>query len=481
MLRLIMLAPLLVLAAETALAQSSGRFHLVRSASGSKGAPDGGRFVLEDPRNVFQAGKDRQVMVTFEWQGPAGRHRCEGAWKDPSGKTVFTSEAQVDARGARFGVYWGLSLPDTVATGTWVVETRVDGELAGAHAFQVQSEPATVTPVRRPLAVAELYQRGLSQTLTLRALDATGAELGRTSGFFVAPDLVSTSFAGINAARAIRIVAPDSRQLETSEVVSWNRRDDWALLRFAGASAQPVERGKAPPRVGDRCFFLDSQGEGARVIVETTVIGQAGDELTLGDGASEASHGAPILDEYGDVVATLAGTGLLGATAIDANVLGSAYARGGRGSRARALAPATDAQGASKTLLDMETAGLFVKPLARTSHSVYGVLATGIQRQGRIPSPVNQTVRFSRSDGQCIPFVTWNPARKEDTTNHFELFDENNRRLGASEPMKTRLRPGEPFAQYWEIALASLKPGIYRIDLVLGPDPVWRTFFRVTD
>ncbi len=477
--RLILLVPLIVLAAETALAQSSGRFHLVRSSSGSKGAPDGGRFVFDDPRTVFQAGKDRQVMVAFEWQGPAGRHRCEGAWKDPSGKTVYTSEAEVNSRSTRFGVYWGLSLPDTVATGTWLVEARVDGEPAGVHAFQVQGDPVAAAPVRRALALAELYQRGLSQTLTLRTLDAKGVELGKTSGFFVAPGLVSTSFAGINAARVIRLLLPDSRQLETSDVVSWNVRDDWAILRFAGAPAQPVQRGKDLPRVGDRCFFLDAQGDGARVIVETTVIGQSGAEFRLGEGTSQASLGSPVFDEYGEVVGALAGPGLPGATLLDIHALGTV--QGMRGSRARWPAVATDSQAASKTLVEMEAAGLFVRPLAPTPHFVNGVLGTGIERQGRVPQAVNQKTRFSRSEGQCVPFVTWSPARKEDTTNHFELFDASNRRLAATEPRKAKLRPGESFVQYWEIDLASLQPGIYRVDVVMGPDPVWRTFFRVAD
>ena len=356
-------------------------------------------------------------------------------------------------------------------TESWRARTR----------FRCKANRGGGTPARRPLSVAELYKHGLSRTLTLRALDAAGAELGKTSGFFVAPDLVSTTFGGINAARAVRLVTADSKPLETSEVVSWNRRDDWAFLRFRGASAQPVERAKASPQVGDRCFFLDSQGEEARVIVETTVIGQAGDEYTLASSGSEASYGAPVFDEYGDVVATLAGTGLLGATVLDAHALGGTYTRGVRGARARPPAPATDSEGAASTLAEMEAAGLFVKPLARTQHSIYGVLGTGVQRQGAIPNAVNQTVRFSRSDGQCVPFVTWTPGKKEDTVNRFELFDENNKRLTASEPKKLRLRPGEPLFQYWEIALASLKPGVYRIDVVLGPDPVWRTFFRVSD
>jgi hypothetical protein len=140
---------LTLLDAATVLAQSSGRSHLVRSLSGSKGTQEGNRFLIEDPRVVFQAGTDRQVMVLFEWQGPPGRHRCEGRWKDPTGNVVFSSASEVEAPGPRFGVYWGLSIPDSVATGTWVLEAVVDGE------------PRACTPSRSsPTRAREPRRRG---------------------------------------------------------------------------------------------------------------------------------------------------------------------------------------------------------------------------------------------------------------------------------------------------------------------------------
>jgi hypothetical protein len=482
MARLILLALALALASLTSNAQSSGRFQLVRSISGSKGAPDGTRFVMEDPRSVFQVGKDRQVLVTFEWQGPAGRHHCEGAWKDPSGKTVFTSEAEVVARGTRFGVYWGLSLSDAVPIGTWVIETRVDGELAGAHTFQIQKDPtAAAVATKRSLTVAELYQRGQAESLTLVALDASGSQLGMTSGFFVGPDLVSTSFAGINAARTIRVLTPDQGQLETSEVVSWNKRDDWAMLRVPRASARPVERAVAPLQVGDRCFYLEAQGESGRVIIETTVIGKTGDDLTLAQTASEASLGAPIFNEYGEAAAALAGSGILGAGPLDYSALGELRRTSVRGARARAIVPPPDPGSASKTLLDIEQMGLFVRPLVHTPHFVSGVLGTGIERRGPVPVALNQRSRFSRADGQCVVFVTWIPEQKQDTTILFELFDEDNHRLAATDLKKARLRSRESFVQYWEFPLAPLRAGVHRVDVSLGPHPVWRTFFRLND
>jgi hypothetical protein len=80
-----------------------------------------------------------------------------------------------------------------------------------------------------------------------------------------------------------------------------------------------------------------------------------------------------------------------------------------------------------------------------------------------------------------VVFLTWVPAKKEDATTAFELFDADNRKLAASEPKRTRLREGESFVQYWGVPLATLKAGIHRVDVLIGVNPVWRTFFVVTD
>lgn len=484
-----MLSVALSLCLTSALPQTAGpapaRFTLIRSTSGSRGSAQGARFVMEDPRTVFHAGQDRQVLVLFEWQGPAGRHRCEGQWKDPSGRVVFTSSSEVEARGPRFGVYWGLSLPDRVATGTWVMEASVDGEPAGVHAFQILTGPSdpSSAPARRALTVAEIYERGLAQTLTLEVVDASGSLLATASGFFLARDLVSTTFASINGASKVRLAGADGRRLETNEVVSWNRRDDWAILRFREASGTPPVPSPDPPKVGDRCFFLDAQAEGDRVIVDTAVVGRSpAGELSLGDVAGEASHGGPVFNEFGEIVAKLVGSGIPGATILDLAGLGDGVRRApARGTRAQPLAPPPSEGAASRTLAELELTGAFVRPLARTPHFVSGVMGTGIEHQGKIPMATDQRLRFSRADGQAVVFVTWTPSGKEDTAIHFELYDADNRRLAATEPRKARLRSGQSFVQYWELRLAALKPGIHRIDVVAGTSPVWRTFFRLAE
>jgi len=252
-------------------------------------------------------------------------------------------------------------------------------------------------------------------------------------------------------------------------------------LRFPGAAGRPTPKATAGLAVGDRCYFFEAQREGARVIVETTVVGQspAGD-LALAQPAGEASNGGPVLNEYGEAAATLAGGGVFGAGLLDAMGINDGARRiEVRGGRARPLPAVPEANAPSKTLQELEQAGLFVRPVVRSSHFVSGVLGTGVEKRGPVPVATGQRSRFARGDGKCVAFVTWSPGRKEDTTTRFELFDEEGRLRGASDPKKLRLRQGESFVQYWEINLAALQAGVYRVDVVAGPDPLWRTFFRV--
>jgi len=93
------------------------QFQFVRSASGSKGTPSGGRFSMEDPRTVFYVPEDRQVIVYMEWEGSPGKHHIEGFWKDPDGKVVTLSDFEYEAKDKRFGAFWTLSLADTTPIG----------------------------------------------------------------------------------------------------------------------------------------------------------------------------------------------------------------------------------------------------------------------------------------------------------------------------------------------------------------------------
>ncbi|HJZ67419.1 MAG TPA: hypothetical protein VKF81_04670 [Blastocatellia bacterium] len=51
-----------------------------------------------------------------------------------------------------------------------------------------------------------------------------------------------------------------------------------------------------------------------------------------------------------------------------------------------------------------------------------------------------------------------------------------------TKPSKIDLKPGSsPTYQWWQANISSLKPAIYRIDVLLDSSPVWRAFFKVRE
>ena len=106
-------------------------FRVVRSVSGSKVLEQGGRYAIEDPRTVFYAPADKQIVVYFTWEGAPGPHHFEGLWKNPDGKIAMTSDFDYKPEQPRFGAYFKMLLGETPVPGNWTLEARIDGESAG--------------------------------------------------------------------------------------------------------------------------------------------------------------------------------------------------------------------------------------------------------------------------------------------------------------------------------------------------------------
>jgi hypothetical protein len=172
------------------------KFRVIRSVSGSDGAQQNGSYVIRDPRTVFYIPQDHRVIVYFEWEGPPGLHHFEATWKGPGGKTTSISEFDYEAKQRRFGGYWNMALTDTTPTGLWTLQASVEGELTGAHTFQVIAGPGVVTaePVRAPLTPAALYEKALISTVSIENRNTQGQMLNVGSGFFIGKGLVLTAF-----------------------------------------------------------------------------------------------------------------------------------------------------------------------------------------------------------------------------------------------------------------------------------------------
>ena len=66
-------------------------------------------------------------------------------------------------------------------------------------------------------------------------------------------------------------------------------------------------------------------------------------------------------------------------------------------------------------------------------------------------------------------------------TSAMTVCDANNYEIAKSNPQKVSLHAGSLPLSTWEVPLASLPSGIYRVDVMLGDPIVWRKFLRLAD
>ena len=473
------------------------KFRIIRSVSGTKGSQKGISYVVEDPRTVFYIPEDHQVIVYFEWEGPPGMHHLEGVWKNPEGKVVLLSDFDYQASQRRFGAYWALVLSEAVQPGLWALEAHVDGELAASHNFQIVASPrpAITTPQRRLLSPSEIYQRALGASVPISKRDASGEQLSEGSGFLIASGFVLTSFQNIDGAGSVVVRLADGRRIEPEGVVTWNRMQDWVILKMAASDAPTLP--PANPNsvsVGDRCYTLDVSQEDTRVIVDGNVIGrrklpQLGDRLSLSFGVAPRADGSPLLNEYGEYIGMVVRGSLLpGSASLDVVKWGyptNIFRPGGSFSETLAVPveaiPVPPGDVKPKALGELAEAGQFTPPLVGYRNIERGTLALYVKSNGSYPDAVNEKFEFSQHDREMAVLVVWAAAEKIKGEAVMHIFSLDNHALFSTKPFKINLGRGQKSASVWKVALAKVPPATYRLDVNLGTNPVWRTFFRVVE
>jgi hypothetical protein len=472
------------------------QFRVVRSLCGSKGASHGNDFQIEDPKNEFHPAEDRQIIVYFEWEGPPGSQHAEGIWRSPDGKAMVTSDFDLASQGTHYTGYWTLAIPETIATGLWALEATIDGQPAGTQTFRIVSDrsaaPTAAGPPPPP-SPGEVYQRASAASVFVTSLDAEGEPITRGFGFFVDKNSVLTAFQVVDGATSLRIDFADGVRTVVYDVVAWNRPADWAILKVDSDKVQPLERA-APDswRVGDLCYVLTSQGQGSRTIQSVSLTGLQGStkssqRLTLSEFGGQGILGAPLLDRYGRVIGLLSG-GLAG---MGSSRMGNwtAYLDPGQGITAIAdltvlplaqIPPGLASQPAS-TLADLATHGALEKPLPQVSQVITGSFCEDFRRVGDDFMPLRTTRSFSRARGNLALVVAWAPLNKLKGMQQLRVYDLNNQPVLQTTPSKIELQPRVTNTSAWKLPLASVPPGIYRVDVLLNDEPQWREFFQLVE
>jgi S1-C subfamily serine protease len=455
--------------------------------------------VIEDPRTVFYLPQDAQAIIYFEWEGPAGKHHFEGFWKNPEGKVASLSDFDYVAPARRFGAYWTLSLAGAIGAGTWTLEAHIDGETAGSHTIQIVlgTRAGEDTPRRRMLKPAEIYQRTLTSTVSIERLGGSGERLGRGSGFLLAPNLIVTAFQSIDGASKLRILFSDGSSFETDQVVSWNRRQDWAVLKWDGSKKPVLERAAADSwNIGDMASYLEVAPEGNLVIANVTIDGKnsfpsAGERISISAAPTDGAAGAALVNDYGEAIGVVGGSLVPGANSTTQLILstpqthigGTLHVRGGMAVPISAI-PLPTAEAAGTPLATLAAKGDFLPPVTAGRNIASAQLARSVEKKDGMTWASEGSSEFSRQQGKMIVYVFWEAKENCSGNLTMRIFDLDNQPLNRVEqvkPLKLKLHPRERFVSSWEANISALATGIYRVDMWLDDAPAWGAFFRVTD
>ena len=453
------------------------------------------KFLMDDARSLFDAGKDSKVIVYFEWEGPLGPHHFEGLWKGPEGKIVLISDFRYEAKSPRFSGYWTMLLSEGTPSGEWNLETRIDGEPAGNLAFVVTGSPVAHAPPRlQPLSLADLYRKALDATVIIEKLTPDGTAIQKSTGFWVGDGQVLTSFESIDGAASLRI-STSGTQMQTDRVLAWNRWQDWAVLKVDAAPKFFLRRGgNGAPNVGDHCAFLEWGPVGSKLtdgsVTGTNSFPRAGARLLVASGVSAQSVGGALLDEFGSYVGIMGGSIVPSSNPIRILGLlsepGSSFTTPDWETTGLAvplsLLPDLPSNAPPTSLAEFANRGEFA-PLVIKSNSIQYMSVTSAigKDSGSFPLPRDSKQIFSKRDAKAAVYVNWQTSMKQKFACNLRLFTADNKMISTSKLQEVSLAPGRYASTSWELPVGLMSPGIYRIDLLINDKTSWREFIRVTE
>jgi hypothetical protein len=389
-------------------------------------------------------------------------------------------------------LHLSLAVLESAMTGSWMIELHIDGERVAQNNFQLvaSARPAQAVPLKKSIGPAEIYQRALASTVTVESISRDGETLARASGFVAAPSSIVASFHCIDGASKIRVIFPNGTKHETDQLISWNRREDYVVIKVDTAQIPALSLASGNSwEIGDRVSFLDVAPEGSRVISEVKIVGKnsfpsAGARMNLSNPASGSAIGAALINEYGEVIGFIGG-GLYPDDGFPASMaLDQASSSPGRTAIAVPIV-LVDLAGKIPTALDVLVRnGEIIPPVKTGKNILYAQLARRVNRGEGKQWPVDNVSQFSRRDGRFFIFVMWDPKEKIKGVVNFYVYAAGNKLVGSSEKvkgLKVSFQPGRQLSTSWETNASNLAPGTYRLDVQLNEIPYWRTYFQVTD
>lgn len=458
--------------------QTPAPITVLKIAAGPSGRDERGTFVLTDERSVFNRTDDREVLVLFQWAGTAGAHKLVAQWRSPDGSLTSNSAIDYVAREARFGAFWTLPLTPSTPQGLWSIEATVDGLPAGRFTFEVTDRPVPSAVTRRPLTEAELFARLNPVFVVLERLSSGGQAMNAAAGF-VNGGLLHTALSAIDGAAHVRAHVGPQGPAPVTSLLAWHRGQDWAVSTVAGApgAALPIAAADGI-RVGDRCYSMEGGVTSGRVLTVGTITGlrPAPESFIAAFPGAEAMPGAPVVNEFGELIGIVGGSGVPGATRPIDMIRFRAEIRG------IPLTPwalvQVPAQARAVPIADLWARGEVLAALHGDDHIVEAGFTRAVSKSDR-RGAFEARDDFAMRDKSFTAFVNWSPRERLRGQAVWRVFDMQGRTVLTSKPQKADFRKGARSTSFWEVPMLSA-PGIYRVELSLDTSPMWRGFVRIT-
>jgi len=227
------------------------------------------------------------------------------------------------------------------------------------------------------------------------------------------------------------------------------------------------------------------------VLVEGNVIGvrdspEVGKRWSVSFEVSPASDGMPLLDEYGEVVGMVVRGSLLpGSESLDALQFRPSNLMRAGGSPNEILVEPMESihlpseQAGAVTLASLKEAGSFTPPLAGQENIETADIGTSIEKKGSYPVVDGEKFEFSRHDGEVAVLVVWTPKGKIRSDVSLEIYGLDDQEVSRAKPSPMKLGLGQRKVTSWRVDISTLPPATYRLDVLLGGVPAWRTYFRI--
>ncbi len=361
------------------------------------------------------------------------------------------------------------------------------GQQGRAQQGQAQQDPD------HQKTAGEIYLHAVDGMVFVESLDKEGNPFNRGSGFFIVPGLVLTAFENIEGASALRIELPGGERQKLTEVAGWNRTGDWALLQVDAADVMDPHIVKAGVNIGDQDYLMDAPVEGGRAIHPAEIMGMrkasTGSRRIYISWINDwQSVGSPLIDRKGQVVGMLGGTPVAGLEVKTGQktIIGNFPGVIGKVASLMVV-PIFDVApipppGKPVTLATLAGQGLFAGPVASDTLVITGSLCSEYHFDPKhFPICKLASGEISKKQQTVTVMLAWSFEKDQKVVAESRLYDSENHKVGEPIVKQVNLKRGGPNLSDSAFSIASLQPGVYRLDVLVGDSVQWRMNFVVTE